>query len=369
MEHLSEVVKILDAALMHDAEKATAYGTLLASKLDADRQPRQARALRSVLAKLPASQVSASYARPRLPTDAENSLALVDFYAVGEQPQSELALHPYVRDRIDDFLNSVRMHDQWAAHGVASANRLLIYGPPGTGKTSIAMKIAEELALPVVLSRSDALVSSLLGQTSRNIRNIFDFVSSNPCVLFLDEFDALAKNRSDSREIGELQRVVIALLQNVDALDPSTVMIAATNHPELLDPAAWRRFDYTLKVDFPDSAEREQIWTTMLGPFAPEKSDLKHLVEYSEGMSGAAIKLAANDIGRLAITAGCGSLPIPEMLRRVARILWFDSHECFQTEHTEMAALRAWAPDVFTVRALSELFRVSTRQVNNAIKG
>lgn len=369
MEHLSEVVKILDAALMHDTEKATAYGSLLASKLDDDNQPRQARALRSTLAKLPSSHVAASQARPRLPMDSENSLALVDFYAADQHPASELVLHPYVRDRINDFLNSVRMHDEWAAHGVASASRLLIYGPPGTGKTSIARSVATHLGLPLILSRSDALVSSLLGQTSRNIRNIFDYATSNPCVLFLDEFDALAKNRSDSREIGELQRVVIALLQNVDALDPSSVLIAATNHPELLDPAAWRRFDYTLKVDVPGADEREKIWSATLGGYAPGQPDLSRLVDYSTGMSGAAIKLAANDIARSAITAGNQPLPLPAMLRRLARTLWFDSHERFQSEHAEMAALRAWAPEVFTVRALGELFGVSTRQVNNAIKG
>lgn len=368
MEHLSEVVKILDAALMHDTEKATSYGNLLASKLEDDRQPRQARALRTVMAKLPNSKITAAYATPRLPKDAENSLTIVDFKSFDELAPPDLVLHRYVQERVADFLESVRMHDEWEARGVASANRLLIYGPPGTGKTSIATQIAHDLKLPLVLSRSDALMSSLLGQTSRNIRNIFDFASSTPSVLFLDEFDALAKDRKDSREIGELQRVVIALLQNIDALDPSTVLIAATNHPELLDPAVWRRFDYTLKVDLPGPEERFQMWRSALGEYMPGDPELRSLVKFSAEMSGAAIKLAANDISRVAIKNSKDALPLPSMLRRLARVLWFDSYERFENEYAEMAALRKWAPEVFTVRALQDLFEVSARQVNKAIK-
>lgn len=369
MEHLSEVVKILDAALMHDVDKATAYANLLAEKLDTDRQPRQARALRTVLAKLPATQINSAYAKSRLPVDAENSLALVDFKAPSEIPEAELVLHPYVESRVNDFLASVRMHEEFASHGVAPANRLLIYGPPGTGKTSIAMRLARDLGLPLVLSRSDALVSSLLGQTSRNIRNIFEFAESTPSVLFLDEFDALAKDRKDSREIGELQRVVIALLQNIDALDPSTILIAATNHPELLDPAIWRRFDFTLKVDFPSPSERAAMWKLSLAQLAPDDHAMKRLVDLSDGMSGAAIKLVANDVWRIAIQSGGGSPELPTILRRLARVLWFESYARFDTDQHEMAALREWAPDVFTLRVLADLFGVSTRQVMNAVKG
>jgi hypothetical protein len=368
VEHLSEVVRILDAALLHDTQKASAYGQLLATKLDQDQQVRQARAVRSVLAKLPGPSVGASYARARVPLDSENTLAIVDVKAVDELPTDELVLHPYVRDRVDDFLESVRMYDRWAADGVAAANRLLIYGPPGTGKTSIATLIASELHLPLVVSRSDALMSSLLGQTSRNLRAVFDYIASMPCVLFLDEFDALAKDRNDSREVGELQRVVIALLQNIDALDPSTVLIGATNHPQLLDPAAWRRFDYTLKVDLPCDLERAAIWRLALGRRAPDRDGLSRLAELSDGLSGAAIKLAANDMCRAAIKEGLDTPTLPGMLRRLARVQWFDSYTRFQDNASEIAALRDWAPDVFTVRALSVLFGVSTRQVSNAIR-
>lgn len=369
MEHLSEVVKILDAALMHDTAKATAYANLLASKLDDDKQVRQARAVRSVLAKLPNDQVQTSQFRPQVPQDLDGALPTVDYSLPSEFAHPELILHPYVKDRIDEFLQSVRMHDVWVAEGIAASNRLLIYGPPGTGKTSLARVVAKELDLPLVVSRSDALVSSLLGQTSRNIRNIFHFAESNPCVLFLDEFDALAKNRKDAREIGELQRVVIALLQNIDALSPSCILIAATNHPELLDPAVWRRFDYTIEVGLPDAGVRASLWASALGRFAPSEAELRRLAELSEGMSGAAVRVVANDVCRAAIMGGGAAPGLPLIIRRLARLLWYDKNTRFDNDHAEIAALREWAPDVFTVRVLSELFGVSTRQVGNAIRG
>ena len=138
MDHLSEVVKILDAALMHNTDKATAYGSLLASKLDDDRQPRQARAVRAVLAKLPTVDILPAYAGANMPRDADSSLATVDVKTPEQLPEVNLHLQPYVRDRVAEFLESIEMHDEWTSQGVAAANRLLIYGPPGTGKTTIA---------------------------------------------------------------------------------------------------------------------------------------------------------------------------------------------------------------------------------------
>ncbi|WP_084423577.1 AAA family ATPase [Rhodococcoides kyotonense] len=368
MEHLSEVVKILDAALMHNTEKAASYANLLASKLDEDRQPRQARAIRSVLAKLPSPVVGTSQYRPRPPQDSENAFSTVDYTPVEELDQTQLVLHRYVEDRLLDFLESVRLHDDLRAQGVSTSNRLLLYGPPGTGKTSLANHIAHTLKLPLVVSRSDSLVSSLLGQTSRNIRNIFEYASGMPCVLFLDEFDALAKDRKDSREIGELQRVVIALLQNIDSLSPSTVLIGATNHPQLLDPAVWRRFDHTLKLALPGESERVQIWGSNLQHLNVPDASLEALAELSEGMSGAAIKTSANDIRRLALRDPHIANSLPRMLQRVARILWFDTYERFDSQAAEISALRTWAPKIFTVRALQDLFGVSSRQVTKAIK-
>jgi SpoVK/Ycf46/Vps4 family AAA+-type ATPase len=372
VEHLSEVVKILEAALRHDPRKAIDYANLLASKLESDDQGRQANVLRTAMAKSPAPSFSTSGAGASMPRDRESQLHTVDVL----QPSYEddfLVLHPYVQDKVEEFLVAVDQHEKWAAAGVATPNRLLLYGPPGTGKTSIARLIARRLGLPLLTTRSDALVSSLLGQTSRNIRQVFDYAESHPAVLLLDEFDALAKNRADAREIGELQRVVIALLQNIDALSSSTILVAATNHQNLLDPAVWRRFEHTIQLPLPSAAERAEIWRAKLGRIGLASRDLDILVRHSAGLSGAAIQTAAYDIVRFVLSESSSSddpnVSIGNALRRLARILWHSDYDRFESTSSEIVALRNWAPDVFTIRTLSELFAVSTRQVTNALKG
>ncbi|MCC9178537.1 AAA family ATPase [Arthrobacter sp. zg-Y750] len=368
MEHLSEVVKILEAALRHDPRKAADYASLLVSKLEDEKQGRQANAIRTVLAKTPAPTFASTGVATAPPRDQDSQLDTVDVLNPDRAPE-EIVLHPYVAGTVQDFLMAVRSHERWLAEGIATASRLLIYGPPGTGKTSIARKIAYDLGLPLITTRSDTLVSSLLGQTSRNIRQVFEFADRNPCVLFLDEFDALGKDRTDSREIGELQRVVIALLQNIDAMSPSTVLIAATNHESLLDPAVWRRFENTLKVDLPNPVERQEIWKQKLGRFAPSPKDLEVLVRFSEGLSGAAIQTAAFDMARTTMLEGHEQIVLTSAMRRLARIKWYDRYHVFDSVQTEILALRQWAPTVFSIRALAELFGVSARQVSNAIKG
>ena len=110
---------------------------------------------------------------------------------------------------------------------------MLMYGPPGTGKSRLARHIAGELGLELYVARLDGLISSFLGSTSKNIRALFDFAAKTPCVLFLDEFDAIAKLRGDTQELGELKRVVNSFIQNLDSLGPQSIVLAATNHEEL----------------------------------------------------------------------------------------------------------------------------------------
>jgi SpoVK/Ycf46/Vps4 family AAA+-type ATPase len=141
------------------------------------------------------------------------------------------------------------------SHGWEPRHRLLFIGPPGNGKTSLAEAVAGELSLPLLRVRYDAVIGSYLGETASRLARLFDHVRTRQCVLFFDEFDALGKERGDEHETGEIKRVVNSLLLNIDALPSYVVVIGASNHPELLDRAVWRRFQVRLELPAPGLAE------------------------------------------------------------------------------------------------------------------
>lgn len=139
--------------------------------------------------------------------------------------------------------------DLLRAQGMQPRHRVLLSGPPGNGKTSLAEAIAEAVAVPLLTVRYDALVGAYLGETNARLARLFEYVRATPCVLFFDEFDAVGKERGDIHETGEIKRVVSFLLMQLDQLPSYVVVVAATNHAELLDRAVWRRFQ--LRVDMP----------------------------------------------------------------------------------------------------------------------
>lgn len=145
--------------------------------------------------------------------------------------------------------------DVLRVHGYEPRSRILLSGPPGNGKTSFAEAVAESLSLPFFVVRYDALIGSYLGETNTRLRKLFDYVRTQPSVLFFDEFDAVGKERGDTHETGEIKRVVSFLLMQLDQLPSYVIVIAATNHGELLDRAVWRRFQMRLSFPAPGPAQ------------------------------------------------------------------------------------------------------------------
>jgi hypothetical protein len=369
VEHLSEVLKILDGALKANASMAVSYAGLLADKLEGEGDRTQARLIRERLARAPVALASAQdasrgFSFNSLPTDGESKLHTVDVSSPAPH-ELHLVLPSALRGRVSDFLAGVRHHDELARVGAALPNRLIVYGLPGTGKTQLVRWCAAQLAVPLLTVRCDTLVSSLLGQTSRNLRRVFEFAQQAPCVLFLDEFDALAGARGNERDVGELQRVVIALLQNIDALPDSAVLMAATNHEQLLDPAVWRRFSFTLPMPLPSKEARRFMWEQFLSAMAPSGSELDALADASDGATGALIEQISLDGKRDAVLKRQTTADPQTVFRRLGLRMALARGEVLSTEEDEIRWLRRWQPERFSLRALAQLYNISTRQTTN----
>ncbi|RMH32073.1 MAG: AAA family ATPase [Nitrospirae bacterium] len=169
---------------------------------------------------------------------------------------SDLVLPEHITSSVRELVEEHHHAELLRSHGLEPRHRVLLSGPPGNGKTSLAEAIAHALRVPFLVVRYEMLIESYLGETARHLGQLFDHARSRPCVLFFDEFDVVAKERGDAHETGEIKRVVSALLLQVDALPSHVVVIAASNHPELLDRAVWRRFQLRLELPMPS---REQI--------------------------------------------------------------------------------------------------------------
>ena len=188
---------------------------------------------------------------PALPTDQDSRLHLVKYEA-----SVELPVEPVWSGDVARVLTSVvgerEKADQLAQRGLLPTRTLLLTGAPGVGKTLAAQWLAQSLDLPLMTLDLAAVMSSYLGKTGSNLRSVLDYASKTPCLLLLDEFDAIAKRRGDDVELGELKRLVTVLLQSIDGWPDHGLLVAATNHPELLDPAVWRRFDVVLDFPLPE---------------------------------------------------------------------------------------------------------------------
>ena len=164
---------------------------------------------------------------------------------------ADLILTDVARRACEELIEEQHRASVLRTHSLEPRHRVLLVGPPGNGKTSLAEAIAEALSAPFFVVRYEALIGSFLGETASRLKRVFDYARTTPCVLFFDEFDAVGKERGDVHETGEIKRVVSSLLMQVDDLPSYTVVVAATNHAELLDRAAWRRFQVRLALNPP----------------------------------------------------------------------------------------------------------------------
>lgn len=185
------------------------------------------------------------------PVDNESRLSLLKIYKDPPNHESPL-LSDDLKETLNQLIQERRQTERLASLGLYPTRSAIFVGPPGVGKTLTARWIAAQLGLSLYVLDLTAVMSSLLGRSGSNLRAALDFAKQSPCVLLLDEIDAIAKRRSDDTDIGELKRLVTVILQEVDEWPVAGLLLAATNHPELIDPALWRRFDLVVKFKLPE---------------------------------------------------------------------------------------------------------------------
>lgn len=184
-----------------------------------------------------------------------NSQKELFFEIIPERELSSLVLPAMIEKQIREVVEEQNRSELLHSYNLKARHRLMFTGPPGNGKTTLAEALAFELMYPLIVVRYESLIGSYLGETSGRLKSLLEYARTQRCVLFFDEFETLGKERGDARETGEIKRIVSSLLLQTDALPDYVVLVAASNHPELLDRAVWRRFQ--VRVELPPPTDEQ----------------------------------------------------------------------------------------------------------------
>lgn len=296
MPSIDFIEEIINAFIVGDTNKVSAILKKESSKSRGINKNLVSKRLDNLIKKVPASStysaasVSSSTEKAgfyRKKISLENNSSLVTEFRSDILPE-QVVLDDDAKKVVATLFREWEDFERLSKFGLQPANKILLYGPPGTGKTRLAYAIANKLNFPLILVRLDELISSYLGKTGQNIREIFDIAKDRDVVLFLDEIDTVAKHRTDEKDLGELKRVVTVLLQNVDLFPSNSLIIGATNHDEILDKAIWRRFPLKIKLDLPSEKGRRLLFSLFLDK-VEKKVDYDLLVDISSGLSGSEI--------------------------------------------------------------------------------
>jgi len=214
---------------------------------------------------------------------------------------AEMVLDDVARRQLDRVLREQRKADRLREHGLRPRNRVLLVGPPGSGKTMTASALAGELQLPLLTVQFDGLITKFMGETAAKLRMVFDAIEKTRGVYLFDEFDAIGGRRTAGNDVGEIRRVLNSFLQLLEQEQSTSVIVAATNHPELLDGALFRRFDDVVTYGLPDASMVERVVRRRLGAFELGGVGWMAVTEAAVGLSCAEVVGACDDVAKGAV--------------------------------------------------------------------
>lgn len=281
--------KLIRSSLEFDRRSVEVTALMIAKKIKIERPDAATEITKALSYSGYESPIARSLDLSPLPVDRETRYSLLKLSEPLEIPDP--ILNEYVRRQLDDFIKERNMISKFLDEDIIPPNGILLSGDPGVGKTYIAQWISCKLKLPLVTLDLASSISSFLGRSGQNIRSIFEYAIKQNAILFLDELDSIAKRRDDTTDLGELKRLVNVLLKELEAYPSTCVIIGATNHPELLDKAIWRRFDRSLTIPMPEENERMLLLQRHLGKLNQviKKSSIEYLSRNTKKINAADI--------------------------------------------------------------------------------
>jgi SpoVK/Ycf46/Vps4 family AAA+-type ATPase len=286
-----------------DEERFYAIAMQVAAQAARQGHGRFAQELRDLVdkAKGRAKEAPGQRARPVPLVQPRGELAGILSAAYPKTRLADMALGDAVRIKIERVLQEQRQRQRIEEHGYAPLRKLLLIGPPGTGKTMTAAALAGDLGLPLFTIQLDGLITKFLGETAAKLRLVFDAIQEARGVYLFDEFDALGGERATRNEVGEIRRVLNSFLQFLENDTSASLIVAATNHPKLLDRALFRRFDSVIEYQVPSSQIAHKVMRDRLAPLDTSRVDWKAVLAAADHLSHADLVRSCDDAAKKAI--------------------------------------------------------------------
>jgi SpoVK/Ycf46/Vps4 family AAA+-type ATPase len=257
---------------------------------------------------------------PEPPKDKDTGLALLDVKQF-DLTWDHIVLSEKIFDILQEIVLENRKQDILAAYNLKPKNKLLFCGPPGCGKTQTAKILSSALGLPLVYVNLTAVFSSYLGQTATNLQKIFTYIEKGEWLVLFDEFDAIARDRDNLNEHGEVKRLVNSLLQLIDNATNQSIFVAATNHEKLLDSAVWRRFDEVIFFDNPTVEQRTALLSRYLSAIRYTAINLSTFAARLENATGADIERICSDAIKAVVLRGERTVTADDLEVAIGRFL------------------------------------------------
>jgi SpoVK/Ycf46/Vps4 family AAA+-type ATPase len=314
MATAEQLKALLRSYVEGDGEQFLTVSMQVAAHAARKGQTRLAQQLRELIdeAKRQASQPAV---RPTVPIARQvGELADLIHASYPKTRLGDMILAEPARRSLDRVLTEYRQQDKLRIHGMSSRRKLLMIGPPGSGKTMTAAALAGELKLPLLGARLDGLITKLMGETAAKLRQVFDAMTATRGVYLFDEFDAIGGDRGRGNDVGEMRRVLNSFLQFLEADDSDSLILAATNHQEILDPALFRRFDDVIRYGLPEPEQIEQLIQNRLNSFDLRCVEWDAVRQAATGLSYAEVTRASTEAAKAAVLEDRNEITTPELL-------------------------------------------------------